>query len=472
MSLRSLHSIVHIPIHEGAVGVSLPFLFLEDGELSLLALAWARHKLLDAGSGPSSLAKAISAIGRFYDFYQLERGGAVLAADELRLLLKQFYEARRFGSATMKWAPVKVATAAADVRAISEFTDWCSDNFGHAEVNPHEHVLVSRLNLRDQNARKLKQASRKDWDMLYHLSPALAEEDGSTSERAFNPGRGKRKKAVAGGKHYPPDKVWATILATPSVRDKLYLLLLFFGGLRISEPLHMYATDVSIQANGVAKVILGHPQDGSYEWMGRDKRRQTGNRATFLQERYGLGPRNVLADNHPLLAGWKGMMPDDGKREESVVHWLREDAGRLFAKLHAEYIRSVRSHIPDRHPYYFVNEKAGDAYGQPLKLSNMTKAFNRAALRVGLSLREPGVNPHGGRHFYGFYCASVLRLPVETTQRLMHHQSILSTEIYYALSAEAVRKELQAAQARQALEAPELLAVPMTPLQLAQNKND
>lgn len=470
MTPRSLHSIVHIPIAEGAPGVSLPFLFLKDGEPSIVALAWARHNMLDKGCGTSSIAKAIAAIGRFYDFYQVERGGATLAIDEFRLLLKQFYEARRFGSKTMRWSAVKVTTAAADLRAVSDFTEWCSDNFGYIAVNPHEKMLVSRLNLGDQKAFRHKQASRKNWDLLYHLSPSLPVENRSAIERAFNPGRGKRKKAVADQKYYPPDKVWPTITATPSVRDKLFLLLLFFGGLRISEPLHIFATDVSIQPNGVARVVLGHPQDGSYEWFRRDKKRRAGKRAAFLQDRYRLAPRNLLADNHPLRSGWKGMMPDDGRREESVVHWLREDAGRQFAKLHAEYMRSVRSHIPDNHPYYFVNEKDGADYGQPVKLSNMSKAFNRAATRVGLSVREPGVNPHGGRHFYGFYCASVLRLPVETTQRLMHHQSMSSTEVYYALTAEVVRKELIAAQARQALEVPDLIAAPLTPIQLAQNK--
>lgn len=470
--LRSLHSIVDIPILEGAPGMSLPFLFLEDGELSVLTLAWLRHKLLDEGSGTATLAKAASAIGRFYDFYQIEHKGAALAPDELRLILKKFYEARRFGNEALRWSAVKVSTASADVRAISEFTEWCSDNFGHASVNPLERVLISKLNLKDQTTIRLKQMAKKDWDMLYHLSPATETGKGTTTERAFKPGRGKRKKSVVNNKHFPPDKIWPTIMATPSVRDKLYLLLLFFGGVRISEPLHLFATDVSIQPDGTARLVFGHPQDGTYEWFGPDKKRRVGTRMSFLQERYGRGPRNLLAEKHPLHAGWKGMMPDDGKREESVVHWLREDAGRLFAKLHAEYVRTVRSRVPDTHPYYFVNCRDGDDYGEPLTLSNISKAFNRAVARVGLSSTQPGVNPHGGRHFYGFYCASVLRLSVEATQRLIHHESVLSTQVYYALTADAVRKELLAAQARQELDSPGLLAAPQGPAPLLEGSND
>lgn len=457
--LRRLHSIVDVPIAEGALGVSLPFLFLEDGELSYLALAWARHKMLDVESGTSSLSKAVAAVGRFHDFYMVERKGAALEPNELHLMLKQFYEARRFGLPSLGWQPTKAKTAADDVRAISEFTEWCSGNFGHVAVNPKEQVMVANLNLAEQRALALAKNSRRRWDFLYHLTPALDEAKGLVTRRAFTPGRGKGKRYTGVQKHYPPDRVWATIASTPSLRDKLYLLLLFFGGLRVSEPLHIYASDVSVMADGTARVVLGHPQDGSYEWIGQDKMRRSGKRAAFLADRYGLGPRNLLAEKHPLHAGWKGMLPDNPKRSESVVNWLREDASRLFAKLHAEYVRTVRSRIPDTHPFYFVNGR-GESYGGPLKLSNVEKAFYRAAWRIGLSSTEDGVNPHGARHFYGYYCASILRLKVESTQKLMHHESITSTEIYYALDGAAVRSELLRAQERLTLEAPELLAAP------------
>ncbi|KAA9176481.1 site-specific integrase [Delftia sp. BR1] len=460
MPLRTAHSILQIPIAEGPPGVSLPFLFLQEGEVSLLALAWARHRMLNAGSGTASIAKAVSAIGRFYDFYVLEHEATPLAPEQLRLLLKQFYEARRFGLPSLGWKAVKVPTAANDVRAVSDFTQWCADNFGHVSANPQETILVSSMSLAEQKAHELKLEARKNWDMLYHLTPTTQEGQGVVTQRGFRPGRGKARRSAGDLKHFPPDKVWPMLTGATSLRSKLYLLLLFFGGLRISEPLHLFAVDVSIRTDGVARVVLGHPQDGAFEWVGREGQKHRGNRAGFLQYRYGLGPRNLLPENHPLHAGWKGMMADDGKRSESVVHWLREDAGRIFAKLHAEYIRTVRAKLPDAHPYYFVNEKDGEAYGQPLKLSNVAKTFTRQAQRVGLSSKTPGVNPHGARHFFGFYCASVLRLPLETTQRLMHHQSAMSTSVYYALSADAVRKELLEAQSRRELDLPEFLTAP------------
>ena len=459
--MPTLHSIVTIPIREGALGASLPFLFLEDGELSILALAWVRQKMLNEEASPSTVAKAVAAIGRFYDFYLLEKIGAVLASNELPLTLSQFYEARRFGLASTGWTPVKQATAVNDVRAVSEFTEWCANNFGHAAANPREKVLVSCLNLSEQRAFRVRLASSKRWNPLCHLAPSTQEGQGVVTRSAFNPSRGTRSKTLGGKKYFPPDKVWSFIGATSSIRDKLYFLLLFFGGLRISEPLHLFATDVSIRPDGTARVLLAHPQDGTYKWLGVDKKQQIGNRATFLAERYGLGARNLLAENDPLHTGWKGMAFDDPNRSEGEVHWIREDASQLFARLHSEYIRAVRSKLKDVHPYYFVNVRDGATYGLPLKASNISKAFNRAAERISVSTRLAGVNPHGGRHFYGYYCASILRLPIETTQKVMHHQSMLSTEVYYALSGEAVRSEMMAAQARLALDTPNFMNPPL-----------
>jgi integrase len=456
MRPKTVHSIVQMPIVEGSIGASLPLLIIEEGEVSVAALAWARAKMLDQGTGSASLSMSIRAIGRFYDFYQIEKHGAELAADELRRVLKQFFEARRFGLPSLDWRPVKLATAAADVRVVSEFTEWCANNFDHVAANPQERLLVSSLNLREQRILQARFKSRKTWDTLFHLTPSTQEGHGKVLQRAFAPERGKRQKAAGFQKYFPPEKVMDFIAATPALRDKLYFLLLFFGGVRISEPLHLFASDVGILPDGTARVVLGDPHDGTYEWIGENKQRRSGIRATFLAERYNRGPRNLLAQNHPLHSGWKGMLADDGRRRESVVHWLREDISRLFAKLHVEYIDSVRRKVTDTHPFYFVNESDRD-FGEPLKLSNISKAFSRAAKRVNLSSTLPGVNPHGARHFFGYYCASVLRLPIETTQKLLHHQSILSTQVYYALSNEAARDELLRAQSRLNAEFPQFL---------------
>ncbi|WP_230123463.1 site-specific integrase [Pseudomonas sp. Bi70] len=403
--------------------------------------------MLEEELSPSHLAKVVRALGRFYDFYTLEKGSPTLAEGQLTLMLKQFHEARRFGLPSLGWEGVRRQTALVDVRAVSDFTEWCSVNFGHVAANPRETVMVSSLKLKEQKNIQFRNAGRGGWDFLYHLHAATSEGQGLTAAAAFSPS-GKKVRRTYSPDYFPSDQIWPMITACPSLRDKLYLILLFFGGLRISEPLHLFVTDVSIRADGVAQVVLGHPKEGQFKWVDSNGNRRTGTRQFFLNERYQLGPRHVLPENHPLHAGWKGMTADSPAKAESVVHWLREDAGRLFAKLHAEYMRKERAHISDNHPYYFVNLQPGEFFGGALKLSNISKAFYRAAQRVGLSSETPGINPHGARHFYGFYCASILELPLEKTNKIMHHASMQSTEVYYSLSAEAVRKALKLAQER------------------------
>jgi hypothetical protein len=67
MRAKTIHSIVQVPIAGGSIGASLPLLIIEEGELSVAALAWARAKILEQATGSSSLSKGVVAIGRFYE---------------------------------------------------------------------------------------------------------------------------------------------------------------------------------------------------------------------------------------------------------------------------------------------------------------------------------------------------------------------------------------------------------------------
>ena len=440
----SAHTVVEIPILEGAIGMSLPFLFIDNGVLSMAALAWARARMLNDTRSPVTLTKGVEAVGRFYDFYVCRHAGEALTEQEFRLLLEQFYEARKHGFPPLGWKTIQIDTAKDDVRAVSEFSKWCSENYGFVDINPNELNPMSELSSKERYTHNAIAEHRKNWDLLYHLrNPAHSKKD-FAKKRAFNPDGGKRKAGTRSVKNFPPDKVWPFIQSATCVRDKLYFLLMFFGATRISEPLHLFATDVSILPDGTAKVVLAHPQFGVYFWTGIDKRTRVGSRAAFLAERYAMGARNLLGAKHPLRAGWKGMALYDGKLKQSEVIWLDPKAGQEFARLHIEYMSTVRSKVPDVHPFYFINEKGDNGvYGAPLKLSNISKSFYRNVERIGLTPGEPGIAPHGSRHFCGFYGANVLQISIELMQRILRHEQSSSTEVYYRITDETARKEIQ-----------------------------
>lgn len=436
------HSVIELNISEGPIGNSIPLLVLRDGSISFLAMLWAKHLMLHEIVSTESIWTKVSGVGRFYDFLVLVKGGRKIAKNAMRAVLEEFYQARRFGLASLNWKPVSPDTAKADEEAVTQFSEWCSVNLGFAKLNPTERKLVTSLNFRRQLAFRREQKRRRDWDKLSHLAPATLAGRGLVDVQEFDP-RDEEGSADYPKKYFPPERV-GVFIKNLNVRDALYFLLLFFGSLRASEPLHIYSGDVTILPDGTARVVLAHPELGSYRWFDAHGKEHSGNRAQFLSERYAIGPRNRLGKKHPLHAGWKGVRFDAG-RFETEVYWLRPDAARLFAQLHIEYVKTIRSRVPDNHPFYFVNSSSESDFGNPVTLSNMNKAFYRAAARVGLSSSDDGVNPHGGRHYYGYFHANVYKTQLEHLQLFMHHVSSESTKVYYNVTRETARDELEKA---------------------------
>lgn len=439
MTRRTFHSVIELPVSIRESSQALPVLFLTDGELSLYALVWVRNMLVVENMSPMHLSKAVRAAGLLYDFYIVVYENKPLVAEEMSILMQRFFEARIYGNRELGWKPVVRKTAKSDVRHASEFCRFCAVNLGTLPVNAIEKRLVGDLNVSAQMGHYAKLDIRKSWDMLYHLMPSTTQGQGVKEGFTFDPAP---DRITQGENHdyFPPDKILSLIYATENIRDKLALLLLFFGGLRESELLHLYVTDISTP-DGDAQINIAHPGLSIYTWDDPFRGKQQGARSNFLAERYELIPRHKYGLKNPLHAGWKGMLYNR-KNHESDFHWLVPEVGRLFAQLHRKYMHEFRYGTVDSHPYYFININ-GDQFGTALKISNLTKIFYRAAKRVGLSASEPGVNPHGARHFYGHFCASYLKIPMEKTQVMMRHAQISSTQIYYSIDKRVIRDELK-----------------------------
>lgn len=447
----SAHSVVELPIETGGITSSIPTLILQNGEVSLYALAWIRDRMLMHGSSPGTLVKDATAVGSVYDFFVIAHGARPLRPDEMVGFLGRYIEAREFGNHQLGWTPVDRDLAIQEVGRFSDFTRFCFSNFDMPSVNPTEKKLVSDLNLEDQIRFYATLAHRKNWDMLYHLAPSTELGQGIVTTSEFEPKRislGRSKHADS----FPPDKVIELISETTSIRDKLYFLILFFGSLRKSEPLNFFLKDISVK-NHNTEILLAHPLLSQHTWHDPFAGKQTTTRAEFLSRKYGLQPRPTLAESHPYHSGWKGMQYTKNVYETELF-WLLPSIGEYFAKLHSIYMHKYRRFAQDNHPYYFINISDNESFGKPATLSNMDKAFYRAAKRVGLKPTNPGVNPHGARHFYGHFCASYLRLEVTTAQRMMHHASKESTAVYYKISPLIVHEEIKRAAERLKSEIP------------------
>lgn len=453
MIRRTLHSICEIPMEGGEPGSTIPVLILEDGEISLYALAWSRHQKIRQELSSESLRKSAEAVGRMYDFYKIKETKLEFSKDEFRALIGRFMDSRRSGDHQLGWTPVGKDTAFDDVRRVCEFAEFTAGELNDIPVSYREKTLIRNLSIPEQQGIKHELAHRDKWDKLKHLFPTTDLGKGITTKNFLRPPKRGRSNIAQNQMYFPPHLVLPFIKAAATIRDKLIFILMFFGSLRISEPLHLYSTDIIVLPNDNAKIILQHPATGHFNWEDTFRGKRTGYRSVFLNERYGLGPRNKLGTKDPLHSGWKGMTFDNN-RLETEVYWLLPEIGVHFASLHQRYMHSIRSNIPDLHPYYFVNQKNTINYGKPVTLSNITKIFQRTAEKIGLSATHDGVNPHGARHFYGYFCASYLRLDIHITRRMMHHATINSTETYYSLDKRVVHEELRKAQEKLALEIP------------------
>lgn len=223
---------------------------------------------------------------------------------------------------------------------------------------------------------------------------------------------------------------------------KMCCLLWIFGGLRKTEPLHIWINDV-VYVNGHGlKVIQRHPSKSHTYIVGEDM-----NRKEYLK-RLGRLPRNEETTKSQK-ARWKNLSLDTGG--QAYVYFLHSGAETLFMQMYNYYISKVR---PDKieelkrqgkpeHPFLFVSSgvdrSTGKSYvGEPYSAKALEEAFSTALDRVenklGIKIsrgREHHTNPHAGRHFY---IGSLKDAGVEAkvVQRAVKHGNISSQDAYDA----------------------------------------
>lgn len=204
------------------------------------------------------------------------------------------------------------------------------------------------------------------------------------------------------------------------LRNVLITLLMHYGSLRLSEALSLWSDDVTIE-NGEVIVRVYHPEYG----LSPDSK---ANRAAYLQERFGLLPRNRLVKaTDPLFLGWKDPLITDPLRKCFEVYFFPHVAGETFVRLWRDYHlkQRVKPAAYAVHPYAFTNRD-----GQPYSHRMYRKAHKLAVERIGLEYGKLlGTTPHGHRHAYGqrMAAAGVSAIDLKTA---MHHQSIESSKIY------------------------------------------
>lgn len=422
-------------------GAFFPVLFLPGGDICYEFYAFLRQPAMRGRSGTWQNTHA-RAVGLLYDFYAATRGSDCLPRlDHANALVSDFIEALLYGTLQpdgsdptgLHWNPISPDRTCGLLQAVRRFCAFLEDESSLVKLDP---AVTNRVtSLRDDFAK----AMRRRHSILAHLKAA----QDSTANYTFMPFERLLSQGRGNGRPIPfPKRVEAAFFAKGMlgrrqrnrvrgvcphvVRDMLFFMLLAYGGLRKSEPLHLYLQDIVSDPDqpGSALVFLYHPESGFVHG-------EAVRRSEYLRTRYQLVPRNRLALADPLFSGWKSMLLSEETRltgPRTRVYWRNPQAGRLFWELHRIYIQAIRPKHT-KHPYYFVS-LSGQDVGRPMTIDSVDDAFRRALARMDLVPDASiGLSPHCLRHLYAQELVDA-GLSSAFIQICLHHTSLASQAVY------------------------------------------
>lgn len=343
------------------------------------------------------------------------------------------------------WQPLSTYEASRIIRHLTDFFDWLGKSSPKAaELNPR-YVGNAYDRMTDEAAYQY----RREKAFLGHSWALHApEEPTAYYVRPQSVPKAEKKDPPS----FPEHRFLEFLTEGFSVggrlnyRDMCITLLLHGAGFRASEPFHLFIQDVVPDpANHNKSIVrIHHPSQGDApsDWFDERNKRRKGNRASYLAEKYGLAPRNLLLDSRH--AGWKGGTHDD--KWYKRAYWFIPEFGELFLHCWNNYLHQIAA-VPRSHPFAFINlyqEPVGEMYG----LASYNKAHARACQRVGLTVgKDFGTTPHGHRHAYGRRLVGGGVEP-EMIRRFMHHSSLESQDVYTTPTTTEIINSLRDAAAR------------------------
>lgn len=344
----------------------------------------------------------------------------------------------------LAWLPSSVAKANRVVKQLTDFFAWADKHGAHNAQRFNPEVAVGGYDL------LLLRAAYE-----FKRSKAFLGNTWARPEEVQFTGRAVRqvRELKAAPKEPPrfPDihflrllKEGFTTQDASSLRDVLITILLNKGGLRESEPMHLWVVDVTQDPSTKgALVVVKHPSQGVAP-MGRGGTRYS-NRQDYLARVHNLRPRDLQPG--PLHAGWKSAFI------QIEVQWFEPIWGLRFWELWRRYLH-VLSRVQREHPYAFVIFN-GETRGRPLPIDTFYEAHTAAVYRAGLvpsagsaRLQSLGLTAHGHRHAYGHRAKNKAGLDTVVVQGMLHHASPDSQNTYTQLSREERLKLLKEASER------------------------
>lgn len=405
--------------------VELPALFTEKG----IVISYLRFIYSKRGKSQSWLERNCYAICLLLVFID-EKQGEYQSATEL---LSAFVDALHFGTVDgvndpsgLFWRPRKSVDVNVLLGHVTSYCDFIDDVYGTQlpNINPlrkattpeerirwcayyrwHSRVFLNHLN--DPKERELNQVRKVQGPrvpMLLHAADVY---------------------------QFPEDKIDSLISHgfEGDYGSQLIVMLMHFGGLRLSECFHIYVDDISIDSKDSAALIsVFHPAEGATPAAGFKNRRE------YLSVRFNMSPRNEYPRGHRLHSGWKSPALSNKNFSFDVVFFPYSRAIE-FTQILLRYLPLIKI---TEHPFLFTNYA-----GNPETKKNFIQKYNRALRRIGImSEKSSGTSPHGHRHAYGYRLREHGFGQLDI-QKAMHHKSPDSCLVYIRPSGEDVRTRMR-----------------------------
>lgn len=430
-------------------GQRSPIIVTDGGDI-LQEASWFFGTAAVQGLSKSWKEKAAKYIGKFYDYFRARQ-----KLDRTFVVNDRWIDecimAFRFGTKLesgddplrLFWSPWSASNISFAISVLKRFCLSTADMFGEENQLARSAFALSTTNAYATEQRKFR-------SQLLHLHARTKD---SGSARDWRPNRissvqkGSAKSfqrdligpLLFEGCQRPRllERSGSQVAARYNLSLMLTITLLAGGGLRRSEPFHIFVDDVRHD-----EVRLYDPIRGQMSWIGKMGRPVSGPRDDYLKEVCGRVPRSLTTGGQH--AGWKSMLMDHGAPYNySLVQWIDPNLKKLFFSLFDIYIQQARPNNL-KHPYLLVSLDKTN-FGQPWTISSFDQAFTSAVRRIGqIPDARSGINPHGLRHLYGQTLTDIGLKPI-IIQHAMHHKSIESQLVYTRPSVSKVTDAIERA---------------------------
>jgi integrase len=416
-------------VRNGTPPLLFPAIFTENG----LLLSHLRFLYNNRAKSPSWIERNTFAVEQLLKFIEWQ----VLGFSSATELLRAFVEALQFGtvqdgkdSSGLYWFPRRNEDVNVLLRHITDYCDYLDSIHGTdlPKLNPLRKVTYAEERM--QWCAYYRRHSRSFLNHLLKPSPQQV----SFARQILGPRR--HFVDVEAVYRFPEDRIddlflhgFVSASGEPDYGSQLILMLMHFGGLRLSECFHIYTDDISIDSkSGAALISVFHPSDG------KSPDERFSNRREYLAYKYRLKPRNEYSRSHRLYSGWKGPMLTNRNLSFDVMFYPSVKAVE-FTLLLQKYL-STR--LATESPFLLVNLK-----GAPESKKNFNQKHNRAVRRIGFAPSKPlGTTPHAHRHSFGYRLSRNGFSQLEI-QKAMHHKSPDSCLVYLKPSDDDVRDQMR-----------------------------